>query len=155
MPDENARYNLAAMDTRVDALENEVESINSRLGELNDKFDRVLTAFASEFRSSIAGLSTQINERNKTPWGTLFTGMAVTLSIVTVVGHQALSPIEASLAILQAQIVPRMEFNLENGQFERRLAILEDAKNKRVDRLEQRVDELTKENNLLRGQVKP
>lgn len=149
-----SHINVDALDTKVDILDNEIKEVNSRITDFNEKFDRVITSFASEFRASIANLSTQFSERNKTPWGVLISGIGVTLTIVTLIGHQALAPISDTLSIIQRDLVPRKEVEFRHETVERRLTLVEsDLKTlhqREYDRLQQQLDVLQRENNLLK-----
>lgn len=152
MPEHEMRGSIAALGTRVDSLESDVREANSRLQGLDEKFDRVMSGFASEFRSAVAGLSTQFSERNKTPWAVLISGAGIILAIVSMLGHQTLTPITDILKQHETNMVPRKEVEFRYSVNERRLMMIEDDLRKQQN---QKIEALERENSLLRSVSRP
>jgi hypothetical protein len=142
--------NIASISTKVGVLENQIGEIDDRILGLDTKFDRVMSGFASEFRTSIAALSTQFSEGNKTPWIVLISGAAVMLTVVSMVGYQALSPITATLDKLEHHmtydVMPRKEVELGYTAMDHRLSLVEDelktSRRRELEHLNQRVESL-------------
>jgi peptidoglycan hydrolase CwlO-like protein len=157
--DRTDHVNVAALDTRVGVLDNEIREVNVRITGLDEKFDKVMTAFAVEFRAAIAGLSTQFSERNKTPWGILISGAGVVLTMVALLGHQTLSPITENLSMVIQEMVPRKEVEFRYSINDKRLTKIEeelaDTRNRELSSLHEQVNALRHENNLLRTPAKP
>jgi hypothetical protein len=116
---------LAAFGVRVGSLETDVGEINTRLSGLENKFDAAIGAMALEFRTSLTALTTQLSERNKTPWGVIFAGAAVVATVIGMIGSQALSPMQTDIAILKRDSIPRVEHDYEKEVIESRFAHLE------------------------------
>lgn len=148
---------LTALDTKVEIMESDLGDLNTRITSLDTKFDNVMTSFASEFRNAIGNLSTQLSEKNKTPWGVLISGMGVILTVVTLLGHQTLSPIAETIASIQRDVrdlVPRKEADFRHEMNDKRIGKLEieiaDAHRREYDRLKEQLDLIQKENYLLK-----
>lgn len=156
-----SEINLSALDTKVNVLDNDIVQINTRIEGLDTKFDRVMTGFASEFRSAIASLSTQLSEKNKTPWAVLISGMGLTLGVVSFLGHQTLAPITDTIAMMQTNMVPRKESDLRYTILSKEIDLLHaDVKllhDRAYQRLKERLEAVERENNILKypGTVKP
>lgn len=74
--DQQARYDIGALEQRVYGVEKAVNDISS----------------------SIAALSTKIDERSRTPWATLIAAAGFLLLFMSTVGVLAYRPIEADIA---------------------------------------------------------
>lgn len=74
--DQRVRYDIGALDQRVVGLEKTINDLSS----------------------SIAALSTKIDERSRTPWATLIAGAGFLLLFMSTVGVLASRPIEADIA---------------------------------------------------------
>lgn len=66
---------VSSLETGLDSLSNDVRSLA-----------RSLEGFASETRTAIQNLSQKMADGQKTPWGVLFAGMSVLLTIISLVG---------------------------------------------------------------------
>jgi HPt (histidine-containing phosphotransfer) domain-containing protein len=137
-----------ALSVKVGALDDDVREINDRLLGLDTKIDKAVSSLAHEFRTALAALTTQLSERNRTPWAVLFAGAAVVISVLAMFGSQALSPVLSDIKNLKEQIVPRVENDFRNAEEREHFARLE-AWVKRLE--ERRYDELIRENERLRG----
>lgn len=154
-----AEPSVVAMDTKVSILEEEVNDINVRITaldtNLNNKMDRMTTAVTSELKA----LSAALADKNKTPWGILISGAGVVITIVALLGHQALSPIQDTLKLVSDNIVPRKEIELQYEVHDRRITAIEGLllglQKREGDALRSTVDTLERENRLLRGTGKP
>lgn len=144
-----------ALDIRVDALDSEVREVNSRLANLDDKFDRVMTGFGEEFRAAITSLSAQFNERQKTPWGVLISGASVVLSVCVILGGLAVSPVQSRISKLEEDTVPRKEVEFRDRVLYERITELQGDVKKQFsnerERLLAELDGLKRENALLRS----
>jgi hypothetical protein len=100
---------LVATSVRLGALENDFGELSDRFTALENKVESGMGSLAREFRSSLSALTTQIGERNRTPWGVIFAGAAVAATMVGMIGSQALSPIQSDLTKLKGEMVPRVE----------------------------------------------
>jgi multidrug resistance efflux pump len=108
---------LAALEARVEGLERGVESI----------------------AREIKNLAVRIDERGRTPWALIWSGLGVAASLVGLVGALVLRPIDEAQARLDrvqaafaAELVPRREHQERWRQEERAIERLES----RLDRLE-------------------
>lgn len=152
---EGRHITMDALETKVGVLDNEVREVNTRLFNLDEKFDKVMTGFAEEFRAAITGLSAQFNERQKTPWGVLISGASVILAISITIGGLGISPIQSRIAKMEEDMVPRKEVEFRDKVAIDRINRLEDdlrVINKREqDRLVNQIDTLQRENSLLKS----
>lgn len=143
---EKAVLELSSVGTRVEVLEKEVGEINTRLVNLDDKFDRVMSGFASEFRNSISSISSQFSANQKTPWGVLMSGGSLLLTVVIVVGGLAFAPLRGEINTLEAELVPRREVESRIGATNARILVLEETlrrdKDREIERLQRQVDQL-------------
>lgn len=154
-----AEPSVVALDTKVGILEEEVNDINVRITaldtNLNNKMDRMATAVTSELKA----LSAALADKNKTPWGILISGAGVVITVVALLGHQALSPIQDTLKLVSDNIVPRKEIELRYEVHDRRITSIEGLllglQKWEGDALRSTVDALERENRLLRGTGKP
>lgn len=152
-----ATASLAAIDTRVGMMEKELGGMSSRLIDLEDKFDKVMSGFATEFRAALSGLSTQFSERNKTPWGVLLSGGSLLLTVVVVVGGLAFAPLRSELSTLEADHVTRKEIELRYMIGIDRVKLLEDELRRLHDRelehLHQQIERMHAQSDLLRSRL--
>lgn len=145
---------IASLDTKVGVLEGDIADVGTRLENLDAKFEKVMASFASEFRTAIAALSTQLSERNKTPWGILISGAGVVLTVVALVGHQALSPMTDDIARLTKEAVPRKEIEARYAYTDARINVLSDEvrmlRQHEFDGLTHQIEVLERENSSLK-----
>jgi hypothetical protein len=146
---------FATLGVRVGTLETDVHEVNDRLLGLDTKIDKAVTSLAHEFRTSLAALTSQISERNRTPWMTVLGGMGVALSVMTAIGQLSLSPIQSDIQRLKLDVVPRAEHIIEREDTLKRLNDQQDwlrridadqraEKQRRIERLEQENYDLRK-----------
>ncbi|RXF75440.1 hypothetical protein [Hansschlegelia zhihuaiae] len=81
---------LAALEQRVYGLERGVHDLN-----------QLFTGRIGEVSAQLAGLSTKLDERSRTPWATIVSAMGVVLAIVTAGGQLAKAPVDDALARLE------------------------------------------------------
>lgn len=74
--DQQARYDIGALEQRVYGLEKAISDVSS----------------------DIAALGTKIDERSRTPWATLIAAGGFLLAFMTTVGVLAYRPVEADIA---------------------------------------------------------
>jgi hypothetical protein len=80
---------LAALEQRVYGLERSVHDLN-----------QLFTGRIGEVSAQLAGLSTKLDERSRTPWATIVSAMGVVLAIVIAGGQLAKAPVDDALARL-------------------------------------------------------
>lgn len=81
---------LAALEQRVYGLERGVHDLN-----------QLFTGRIGEVSAQLAGLSTKLDERSRTPWATIVSAMGVVLAIVIAGGQLAKAPVDDALARLE------------------------------------------------------
>lgn len=146
-----------ALAVQVDALDGDVREIKDSILGLDAKIEKAVSDLAREVRHAISTLTTQFTERQRTPWAVIFSGAAVTISVLGFVGAQALSPVQADVKALKEQIVPREEINyralIAKERFDWVTAQINQLQARRYDNLIKSIERLSAENNQLRGQV--
>lgn len=148
MTDTRTKYDV--LETRQVALEGDIRGLDNRIAALDDKFDKVMTGFAEEFRAAITSLSSQFNERQKTPWGVLLSGASVVLAICITIGSLGLSPIQTRMSKLEEDLIPRKEVEFRDRVLFDRLnelntMVKEQSKQER-DRVVAELENLKREN---------
>lgn len=81
---------LAALEQRVYGLERGVHDLN-----------QLFTGRIGEVSAQLAGLSTKLDERSRTPWATIVSAMGVVLAIVIAGGQLAKAPVDDALTRLE------------------------------------------------------
>jgi hypothetical protein len=81
---------LAALEQRVYGLERGVHDLN-----------QLFTGRIGEVSAQLAGLTTKLDERSRTPWATIVSAMGVVLAIVIAGGQLAKAPLDDALARLE------------------------------------------------------
>jgi hypothetical protein len=81
---------LAALEQRVYGLERGVHDLN-----------QLFTGRIGEVSAQLAGLSTKLDERSRTPWATIVSAMGVVLAIVVAGGQLAKTPVVDAIARLE------------------------------------------------------
>lgn len=120
-----SKAELAALDVTVGNLTGDVSEINDRILGLDTKIDKGIASLASEFRSSLAALATQLSERNKTPWAVLIPAAAFLVTLLGGVGWQTLSPVRDQVNEIKAHMVPRAEVEFRYSVNDKRLTAIE------------------------------
>lgn len=80
---------LAALEQRVYGLERGVHDLN-----------QLFTGRIGEVSTQLAGLTTKLDERSRTPWATIVSAMGVVLAIVIAGGQLAKAPVDDALGRL-------------------------------------------------------
>lgn len=80
---------LAALEQRVYGLERGVHDLN-----------QLFTGRIGEVSAQLAGLTTKLDERSRTPWATIVSAMGVVLAIVIAGGQLAKAPVDDALGRL-------------------------------------------------------
>jgi len=144
-----------ALGVRVGAVERDIGEVNDRLLGLDTKIDKGIAGLASEFRSSLSSLTTQLSERNRTPWAVLIAAAGFIVAVLGTVGSQALAPVRDNVKTLQDQIVPREEINYRSTANDKRLSAIEAdirlSEQRRYDLMIRNIDRLENENRAIRG----
>lgn len=81
---------LAALEQRVYGLERGVHDLN-----------QLFTGRIGEVSAQLAGLTTKLDERSRTPWATIVSAMGVVLAIVIAGGQLAKAPVDDALGRLE------------------------------------------------------
>lgn len=81
---------LAALEQRVYGLERGVQDLN-----------QAFSGRIGEVSAQLAGLTTRLDERSRTPWATIVSAMGVVLAIVIAGGQLAKTPVDDALARLE------------------------------------------------------
>lgn len=100
---------LAALEQRVYGLERGVHDLN-----------QLFTGRIGEVSAQLAGLSTKLDERSRTPWATIVSAMGVVLAIVIAGGQLAKAPVDDALARLErdyARVVQETTSAASFGEF--------------------------------------
>jgi hypothetical protein len=111
-----------------------VREINDRLLGLDIKIDKLVAGLATEFRTSLASLVSQLSERNRTPWSVMIPAAAFLVTILGGVGYQALAPVREDVNVIKATMVPRVEQEFRQHTLDRRFNEVE----RRVEKMEDR-----------------
>ena len=75
-----------------------------------------MTAMSSEMRSSVAALSTNLAERNRTPWAVIIGFCSVSITILGGLGFLALQSIKDSLSAIVDRMVTRQELEYRTAR---------------------------------------
>jgi hypothetical protein len=138
----------------VEVLKNDVGEIKSSLSSLYSKIDRSVGELGSEMRRAIDVLSSQINERSKTPWAVIWGGLSVIILLMGFIANQALSPIMSDIHSLKDNIVTRTEHETRWASNEIRLKGDEQAllqiQDRRYAEATKQSDRLAEENKEIR-----
>lgn len=151
---ESVEASYVALDVRVRGVERDIGEVNDRLLGLDTKIDKGIAGLANEFRSSLATLTTQLSERNRTPWAVLIAAASLIIGALGIVGSQALAPVVSSVKTLQENIVPREEINYRSLANDKRLTAIESdirqIEQRRYDMMLRNLDRLENENRSFR-----
>lgn len=152
---ESIEASYVALDVRARGVERDIGEVNDRLLGLDTKIDKGIAGLASEFRTSLASLTTQLSERNRTPWAVLIAAASLIIGALGIVGSQALSPVSGAVKALQDQIVPREEINYRSQVNDKRLTNIEAdirlIEQRRYDMMTRQLDRLETENRALKA----
>jgi hypothetical protein len=118
MNDRPKSLNVAALGVQVESLETDVRDLKDSVVGLDAKIDKAVSSLAHEVRTLVAGLSAQLNDRQRTPWVAIFAGASLAVSVLMLFGSQALSPIQSDIKQLKSDIVPRVELEHRFGAVE-------------------------------------
>lgn len=136
MADVTKPLDYAALGIKVEALEGDVREVKDSILGLDAKIEKSIAGLAHEVRTSLATLSGQFNDRQRTPWAVLISGAGFLVMVLGVYGHQALSPIQAEINNLKAQSVPRAEIEVRTVRASSRFDNLErDVRGLEYDRI--------------------
>lgn len=124
---EPSSSDITALSVRVGALESDIREFGDRLLGLDTKIDKAISGLATEFRASFSAITSQLSERQRTPWAVLISGAGFIVAVLGVFGSQALSPLQADTKLLKEQIVPREEINYRTEASNRRFQQIESA----------------------------
>lgn len=83
---------------RVHATSNEITGIRQSLEAMGQRFETSLNAIVAKFDTSISALNTKFEDRNKTPWAVIISGLAFIVMLLTAIGSIAYVPIQQGLA---------------------------------------------------------
>jgi hypothetical protein len=117
---------VGALSVRVGALEHNVRDLGA-------KIDNVASTLSHELRSGIDALTGRLSDNTKTPWASIWAGLGVMLGALGMLGNSYLIPLQADVAKLKADIVPRVERDHRDAEIERHFTSIE-AWVRRLDR---------------------
>lgn len=92
-----AQSGYAHDDAKLAALEQRVYGLERGVHDLNQLF----TGRIGDVSAQLSGLATKLDERSRTPWGTIVSAMGVVLAIVIAGGQLAKAPIDDALRRLE------------------------------------------------------
>ena len=108
--------------------------VTTRIGANEADYQRLARdqhQLAQNVEKGLAEIRQSLSERNKTPWGVIFSGFSITLALAVAIGSLALSPlrdkdagIEESMRVLRTDMMPRgeVEVRIHAAILEARLA---------------------------------
>lgn len=146
----NTDAKIATIETRVGGLEKGIADLASNTsaqfeGMRRDTTANLMalrhdqTAAMAQVTEALRGVQNTVSERSRAPWGVIFSGLGVTITILIAIGGLAYTPILAAQSKLEARVekldlelVPRVEHVERWRQFERTA----DNWNRRLERLE-------------------
>lgn len=142
---------LAALEQRVYGLERGVHDLN-----------QLFTGRIGEVSAQLAGLTSKLDERSRTPWATIVSAMGVVLAIVIAGGQLAKAPVDEALGRLERdydriarESVPSANFaEFKTGYTSDRAAARQDAE-ARFARVDQSLAALDQRIRDARGAVVP
>lgn len=92
---ENVNY--AALSERVSGLTRDVHSVQKDIGDIRSAMPSA--AAVRDIAAKLEGLSSKLEERNKTQWPTLIAAGGFLLAFMIAIGAMAYDPIKATLAL--------------------------------------------------------
>lgn len=145
----------ATLQVRVETLDTDLREVKDSILGLDAKIEKAVTDLAREMRAAVASLATQFSERQRTPWGVIYTGIGVLVAVLGFVGGQALAPMQSDIKVLKEQIVPRDEINYRTTvavqRFETMSRNIDQIQTRRYDELMKQVERLSSENGALKA----
>lgn len=105
---------MATIKARVVGVENDVHDIKGSLSSMR-----------SEFSLGISGLAAKFDEKNRTPWGVIFSALAFVLAFSTAIGTMAYLPIKTDIARIEGVVKERYDEGLtrDRRSFDMLLAV--------------------------------
>lgn len=85
------------------ALSVELASVRQQVRSIESSINGLTAQFGA--------LASRVEERSRTPWGTLVSGMALVVVVMTTIGSLAIAPVTSSLVRLQADLDRRATVN--------------------------------------------
>jgi hypothetical protein len=110
---------IAQILSRVSAMEANYESVSADVHNIA----KSLEVFASETRSAIKDLADRISDGSRTPWGVLFAGLAVLLTVISMVGGLVAYGIQTDIKHTRESL--HQEIDLKTSPHEARITIME------------------------------
>lgn len=126
----DAVKSFETLDVQVKALEGDVRDIKTSIASLG-----------AEVRQALTNVSSQFALQQRTPWVSIGSIGAILIAVLSFIGSQALTPLQADIKSLKEEIVPRVEHNYRQDTTNRMIENM----NKRFDESEiRKYEELTK-----------
>jgi small-conductance mechanosensitive channel len=142
---------LAALEQRVYGLERGVQDLN-----------QLFTGRIGEVSAQLAGLSARLDDRSRTPWGTIVSAMGVVLAIVIAGGQLAKTPVvdaifrlERDTATLGQTMTPLATFSDFKGTYESNRLVLRQDNEAQFARLDAALEALEARAREAQGQAVP
>ena len=120
----------SALGVRVTGLESDLRELKGGLGSLSN-----------EMRRGFSEVATQLADRQKTPWAVIFGGAAVLITVLSFIGQQAISPLQAEVSFLKMNLVSRAEHEYRERALDNRLSEVQ----RQINFNESQIAQLTKE----------
>lgn len=83
---------LAALGQKVEGLDNDYQDLRGHVVDL-----------AKETKAGFSAIHAKLDERSRTPWGQIYTGLGLLLAFFSTIGALAYLPIKSDLATLAAR----------------------------------------------------
>jgi len=126
----------------VATVKGDYQSTNSRLGVLEERVHGIENKL-SEISVEISALLKDIQERSKTPWANIISACGVTLTVVTMFGWLALSPIKDNAMDIKERLKVTELLMVTRSEHTARWETYETRHNDLVKRVDKMTDELT------------
>jgi hypothetical protein len=102
---------LAALQTQVRGLEGDYTELKSVVLGLDRKLETSFNSLNSRFETAVSGLNNKLDDRNRTPWAVIWTGLGVLITFFGLVGTLVFMPIrdnQLELKVIVADIAKSM-----------------------------------------------
>jgi len=110
-----------ALGVRVRTVEEGLRDLKKDFSGLEQKFETSIGQLGTELRTALSVLADRVVARSQPNFMVLISAAGVLASAMTTVGYLALSPVQANVAALQREIVPREEYDRRAVDIDHRL----------------------------------
>lgn len=91
-PRKSTIESFAALNQRVESLDNDYQGLRATVVDL-----------AKETKFGFSAIHAKLDERSRTPWGQIYTGLGLLLAFFTTIGAMAYMPIKSDITQLAAR----------------------------------------------------